>query len=65
MNRPNKMPVINCAMPAFRESSPGKKNTHMPIRINPKLKINEEYLNIKPDMLMIISVSLNITHPII
>lgn len=59
MNRPNKMPAINIAIPAFFESSAGEKNTQMPRRINPKFKINDEYLKIRFDIFNKISVSLN------
>ena len=56
MNRPNKRPAINIAIPAFLESSAGKNITNIPRRMNPKLRINEEYLKIKLDILNNISV---------
>ena len=59
INRPNKRPAINIAIPAFLESSAGKNITQIPRRINPKLKINEEYLKIRLDVLNKISVNLN------
>jgi hypothetical protein len=59
MNRLNKMPTINIAIPAFLESSAGKKITQTPRRIYPKLKINDEYLKIRFLILNKISVSLN------
>jgi len=50
---------MNIAIPAFLESSAGKIITQMPRRINPKLKISEEYLKIRLDILTKISVNLN------
>jgi hypothetical protein len=53
------VPAINIAIPAFRESSAGEKNTQMPRKINPKLKISDEYLKMRFDIRNKISVSLN------
>jgi hypothetical protein len=61
MNSPNKRPTINIAIPAFLESSAGKNITQIPRRINPKLKINEEYLKIRLDVLNKISVNFNMS----
>jgi hypothetical protein len=46
INRPYKRPTINIAIPAFRESSAEKKNTQMPSKMYPAVKINGEYLEI-------------------
>ena len=59
MNRPYKRPTINNAIPAFLERSAGKRITQMPRRINPELKINEEYLKIRLEIADKISVNLN------
>lgn len=60
MKRPDKRPAINIAIPVCLENSAGKKITQIPRKINPKLKINKEYLLIiKLDILNKISVNLN------